>query len=171
MKVVWGFRIADSCLLSFDTHGNRGPERLSNVPRVSAQRFQHEWFALESGWATTRYFINALQWVHPAGGGGQAGSFLIYNRGTLSCGAHVPCPRTQLSSALPWKPWLLERRGRKDRWQSRGSFPPTCPGGLEMGGAPPHLVTGLSFRLPASLFPPSWASSAGINTIKGMFSL
>lgn len=42
-KMVWGFRIADNYLLPFDSQGNRGPERLSNVLRVSVQRFQHGW--------------------------------------------------------------------------------------------------------------------------------
>lgn len=75
----------------------------------------------------------------------------------------MPCPRTKLPSALPWKQRPLEARGRTSLTPVQGAW--------RGGRRPPlHLATGLSFRFPAPSLP-SWASSAGINTIKGMFSL
>lgn len=81
---------------------------------------------------------------------------------------------------LPWEQWLRGARGRKNRGQPgdhlRGSPGAPClPRAQEAWRAGEDRA----HRLSKGLFPsgshkspfPSWASSAGINTIKGMFSL
>ena len=92
-------------------------------------------------------------------------------------------PTAWKARALPKAPSLpCCRPGNSGCWEEghwrplqgspRVSVPPTCSGGLEKGETGP-----VAFQ--NSLFPsgsprshlPSWASSAGINTTKGMFSL
>lgn len=91
---------------------------------------------------------------------------------SLPCG----CPRNrgcwELGPRDQWHPQRPLRAGEGERGGNpNGSVPPTCPGGLESEGKDSPLpLEGLSFRLNKAQLP-SWASSAGINIIKNMFSL
>lgn len=173
-KVASGFRIADkeqgTCVAT--AVGARGPERVGDLPRVSAQGLPHWHFGSRPRANHRSAFYKHEAVVAPELGGGEA---------TGLAQGPSPQPRPPL---LPWKQQLLQVWGREAGGSletvslgAQGSVPPACPGGLEeageMGPRPCNgLATGLSSpagaRRPCL---PSWASSAGINTIKGMFSL
>lgn len=131
---------------------------------------------------TTLYFINVLQSMLPGGGGDQAGLLsLIDNRGTEGSRGHVPCSRSPAAPCCCY--------GNSGCWEhgagrTDGSLETTSGGSPGAPSRPPaqepwRVGEDWAHCLSKGLFPPgshkshvpSWASSAGINTIKGMFSL